>query len=329
MQRVLTTSLDGDTGPHLEILRSAGFDPVVVPRDVDLSVAENLSRQLQGVCAVIAGSEPYPRTVIESARDLRVISRTGVGYDAVDLAACDAYEIAVATTPGVNHHAVAEHTMALLFGVARGFPGTDRRVREGRWKRIIRPRVMGSTLGIVGLGNIGRAVATRAVGVGMNVVAYDPYPAVEFAETWKVALLPLDELLAMSDYVSLHLPLAADCRKLMNAERFARMKAGSVLINTARGGLVDEAALVDALRSGHLRGAGLDVFETEPLPLDSPLLSLENVLLAGHTAGLDNESWRDTFTMAADTIVQLSRGSWPAERIRNLAQSSGFRWNRS
>ncbi len=326
MPKVLTTSLDGDTGPHFEILKQAGFDVVVVPRDLDLSVPENFSRQLQGVCAVIAGSEFYPRAVLESAGDLRVISRTGVGYDAIDLAACDNRGIAVCTTPGVNHHSVAEHTMALLFGVARGFPETDRRVREGRWKRTMRPRVMGSTLGIVGFGRIGRAVAMRGVGIGMKVLAYDPFPHLELAEMLNVELTGLDDLLKRSDYVSLHLPMSAETHHLMNAKRFAGMKPGSVLLNTARGGLVDEQALVAALKSGHLRGAGLDVFEKEPLPLDSPLLKLDNVLLAGHTAGLDNESWRDTFIMAAETIVMLSRGEWPADRVRNLVGVRDWRW---
>src|SRR3972149_3415022 len=170
------------------MLRAAGFEVAVVPRQIDLSVAENLSAQLKGVSAVIAGSEPYTRTVVESAAQLRVISRTGVGFDAIDLAACDERQVVVATTPGVNHHAVAEHTMALVFGVARGFPETDRRVREGRWKRVMRPRVMGSTLGIVGFGRIGRAVALRAVGVGMKVLAYDPFPHGELAETLRVEL---------------------------------------------------------------------------------------------------------------------------------------------
>jgi phosphoglycerate dehydrogenase-like enzyme len=329
MPKVLTTSLDGDEGPHFEILRAAGFEAVVVPRDIDLSIANNLITQLKGVCAVIAGSESYPRAVIESASELRVISRTGVGFDAIDLAACDDRGVVVATTPGVNHHAVAEHTLALLFGVARGFPGTDRRVREGRWKRIMRPRVMGSTLGIVGFGRIGRAVAMRAVGVGMKVLAYDPFPHHELAETLKVELTGLDDLLERSDYVSLHLPMSAETRRLMNAERFARMKRGSVLINTARGGLVDEPALCAALQSGQLRAAGLDVFEREPLPLDSPLLKLDNLLVAGHTAGLDNESWFDTFTMAAETIVRLSRDDWPAERVQNLKGTSRWRWAKS
>ena len=162
----------------------------------------------------------------------------------------------------------------------------------------------------------------------MKVIAYEPYPPQEFLEQWPVELVSFDDVLTRSDYVTLHCFMSAENRHMMNAETFAKMKPGSVLINTARGGLVDEAALYDALKSGPLRGAGLDVFETEPLPLDSPLLTLDNLLTAGHIAGLDNESQHDTFVMVADTIIQLRDGQWPQERIRNLADVTGWTWER-
>jgi phosphoglycerate dehydrogenase-like enzyme len=187
---------------------------------------------------------------------------------------------------------------------------------------------MGSTLGIVGLGRIGRAVATRAVGLGMNVIAFEPYPNKEFVETWRIGLTDLDDLFSRADYVSLHCPASAENRHLINANSLAKMKAGAVLINTARGGLVDEQALYDALKSGQLRGAGLDVFEVEPLPLGSPLLQLDNILLAGHVAGLDTESHRDTFIMCAETIIDLYKGGWPAECIQNLKGVSNWKWQR-
>ncbi|HXY33770.1 MAG TPA: phosphoglycerate dehydrogenase [Planctomycetaceae bacterium] len=328
MPQVVGTSIDSGFGPHLEILQAAGFGFREVSRTRDLRRNEELIEALAGADAVIAGAEPYSPRVIEALPSLRVISRSGVGFDSIDLAACDRAGVAVCTTPGVNHHAVAELTFALLFGVGRGFPMTDRRVREGKWKRVTGPRVMGSTLGIIGLGRIGQAVATRAIGVGMNVLAFEPQPNAEFVAKWAVQLLPLDELLARSDYVSIHSPLTPDTRHLINARTLARMKAGSVLINTARGGLVDEAALCEALRSGHLRAAALDVFEVEPLPLDSPLLTFDNVLLSGHVAGMDNESKYDTFKMAAETIVALYRGRWPAECIVNLRGVDNWRWAR-
>lgn len=325
--RVLCTSLGAETGPHFDILRNAGFEPVVVDRSVRLWNEENLIRMLDGAVAVLAGSEPYTRKVIASSPELRVIARMGVGFDAVDVAACDEFGVLITTTPGVNHDSVAEHTFALLMGLARDFPRQDMAVRRGKWVRQALPRVQGSTLGIVGLGRIGRAVAWRGVGLGMKVFAFEPNPDRAFCEKWGIEVVPFDDLLARSDYVSLHCPSTAESRHLMNAARIARMKPGSVLINTARGPLIDESALIDALRSGHLRAAGLDVFEQEPLPVENPLVGMENVLLAGHTAGLDQESHRDTFKMGAETIISLSKGiPIPAERIQNHRDVSGWTW---
>ncbi len=328
MDKVLCCSLNSEKGPHLDILKRAGFEVVHRPADANVFNEDVLAELLADCCASVAGSEPYTARVLSRAPKLRVISRSGVGFDAVDVEACDRASVAVATTPGVNHHAVAEHTIALLLGVARGFPDRDRRVRDRRWARLPRPRVMGTTLGIVGLGRIGRAVATRAVGLGMRVIAYEPFPNLEFAEQWGVEIVDLEALLSRSDYVSLHAPMTRENRHLINERTISTMKNGAVLINTARGGLVDEQSLVAALESGHLGGAGLDVFETEPLPLDSPLLSFNNVLLSGHIAGLDIESQHDTFAMVADTIVRLSRGEWPAERIQNLKGVNGWSWRR-
>ena len=325
--RVLLTSLGAETGPHFEILRAGGFDPQVVDRSVNLWDEDNLIRMLDGVVAVLAGSEPHTRRVIEAAPEVRVLARMGVGFDAIDVAACDELGVVVTTTPGCNHDSVAEHTFALLMGIARDFPRQDMGVRRGQWVRQALPRVQGSTLGIVGLGRIGRAVAWRGVGLGMKVLAFEPNPDKAFCEKWNIEVVPLDDLLARSDYVSLHCPASAESRHLMNAERIAKMKPGSVLINTARGPLIDETALVAALKSGHLRAAGLDVFEKEPLPTTSPLIDMENVLLAGHTAGLDAESHRDSYAMAAENIVTLAHGGRPpAERIQNRKSLDGWSW---
>jgi phosphoglycerate dehydrogenase-like enzyme len=327
--RVRCTALNSDEGPHFDLLAGDGFEVLPGNRGENYWQEQALIRELEGCCAVVAGSEPYTRRVLQSLPELRVIARTGVGYDAIDLAAADELGIVVATTPGVNHHSVAEHTIAMLMGVARGFPDQDQRVREGRWKRISYPRVMGCTLGLIGLGRIGQAVATRAAGLGLNLLACEPFPNRPFCEQWKIEIVPLDELLGRSDYVSLHSPSTPETKKLMNAQRLAKMKPGSVLINTARGSLVDEPALIEALQSGRLRAAALDVFDVEPLPLTSPLATMSNVLLAGHVAGLDNESQRDTLLMTADTIRGLRKGEWPAERIQNLKGIPGWRWNRT
>jgi D-3-phosphoglycerate dehydrogenase len=327
MAKVVCTALSTDQGPHVAMLAKEGFDVVDAPRDVNLYEPAQLLPYVRDCVAVVAGSEPWTEKLIAACPKLRVLARTGVGFDAIDVAACDRHRVVIATTPGVNHHAVAEHAFALLLGVARGFPARDQHVRACTWLRASTPRVMGRTLGIVGLGRIGRAVATRAVGLGMKVIAYEPVPQHEFCEQWNIELSSFEDLLKRSDYVTLHLPMSRETKHVMNAKTFALMKPGSVLINTARGLLVDETALVDALVSGHLRGAGLDVFEVEPLPGDSPLLKLDNVLLSGHLAGLDHESHHDTLQMSADTIMSLSNGGWPAERIRNLAGVSNWKWS--
>lgn len=327
MPKAAVFSLNGDQGPHLARLKDAGFEIVFKPEGANLWDEDDLISALSGVSAIVAGSEPYTRRVIENCPDLRVIARSGVGFDAVDLEACNENGIVVTTTPGVNHHAVAEHTISLLMGVARDFPKQDQHVRAGNWIRRAFPRVMGTTLGIVGLGRIGQAVATRARGLGMEVVAFDPYANKEFAFEWQITLTSLDDLYARSDYVSLHSPSTPETLHMINRESLAKMKPGAVLINTARGSLVNEADLAESLRSGHLRGAGLDVFEVEPLPTSSPLLELDNVLLSGHVAGLDIESHNGMFGMCGEIIVTLYTGQWPADEcVQNLPGITDWKW---
>ncbi|MFO0425316.1 MAG: phosphoglycerate dehydrogenase [Planctomyces sp.] len=329
MLRVLCTALNVQEGCHLALFNQAGFQCDVVDRSLDLKDPKALSRAIHGYQAILAGSEPYTAAVLDSSLELRVISRYGVGFDAIDLSACDARGIVVTTTPGCNHHSVAEHAIALLMGIARGFPAADQEVRQGIWTRHARPRVMGSTLGLVGLGRIGQATATRGLGLGMRVIAYDPFPPKSFLSEHGIQSVSLSELLSTSDYVSLHLPVLPETRHVINAQTIEQMKTGSVLINTSRGPLVDETALIAALKSGKLRAAGLDVFETEPLPVESPLLKMPNVLLSGHVAGLDNESHDATCELAAKNIIALHRGEWPAECIQNMKSVKGWKWARS
>jgi len=326
MPTAVSLSLGSGEFPYVQKLVAAGFEVSMCPEDKHPFREDDLIEILDGVSASVAGSEPYTRRVIESSPALRVIARTGVGFDAVDLDACNEHGVVVATTPGVNHHAVAEHTIALLMGVARHFPVQDMSVRKASWVRQANPRVMGSTIGIVGLGRIGRAVATRAHGLGMNIISYDPFANLEFADQWGVELVSLEELYARSDYVSLHSPATDETTHMINADSLAQMKATAVVINTARGALINEPDLIEALNTGQIRGAGLDVFESEPLSADSPLLKMENVLLSGHIAGLDVESHNGMFNMAAEVIVELYNGGWPAECVRNIQDGSNWKW---
>lgn len=326
MPTVVCTGLNAEQGPHWEMLKQAGFEVRMVPRNTDLFQAEQLIPAVQDAHAIIAGSEPYTCETLGKLPNLRAFARMGVGFDAIDCPTCDQRRIVVATTPGVNHHAVAEHTIALLMAVARGFPARDQFVRQGTWIRFGTPRIMGRTIGLVGLGRIGQATATRALGLGMNVIAYDPYPNQEFVKQHKIEMTTLDDLFARSDYVSLHLPMSVENKHLINAKSLAKMKPGAILINTARGLLVDEKALYDALKSGHLAGAGLDVFEVEPLPTTSPLLEFNNVLFCGHLAGLDHESHHDTLVKCAEIIIGLHKGQWPRECIQNLKDVTDWKW---
>jgi phosphoglycerate dehydrogenase-like enzyme len=327
MLKAAVFSLNGEEGPHIATLTDAGFELTFKSAESDLWNEDHLIAEMKGVSAVIAGSEPYTRRVIENCPELRIVARSGVGFDAVDLEACNDKGIVVTTTPGVNHHAVAEHTISLLMGIARDFPKQDQHVRTGSWIRRAFPRVMGTTLGIVGLGRIGQAVATRARGLGMNVVAFDPYANKEFAAEWQIELVSLDDLYARSEYVSLHSPSTPETFQMINKESLEKMKPGSVLINTARGSLIKEDDLIESLQSGHLRGAGLDVYEVEPLPTSSPLLQLDNVLLSGHTAGLDIESHNGMFRMCGEIIVALHKGEWPAaECVQNLPGVTDWKW---
>jgi phosphoglycerate dehydrogenase-like enzyme len=327
MHKVVVTAKISPEGPHNAIFAQGGFSVAFPPADCDPFQEQALIGLLKDVDAVVAGSEPYTKRVIESLPKLRIIARAGVGFDAVDLTACDAAQIPVCTTPGVNHHAVAEHTIALLMAIARGFPELDRKVRENRWDRRSYPRVMGKTLGILGLGRIGQAVATRGVGLGMKVIALEPFPDRAFVNKWNIDLVDLETALARSDFLSLHLPMSRENHHLINRERLAKMKKGAMLINTARGPLINEADLVEALKTRHVAAAGLDVFEVEPLPLESPLLKLDNVLVSGHVAGLDDDSAHDTSKMCAEIIVGLSKGKWPDGCVQNLKSGhDGWKW---
>lgn len=329
MPRVLVTPavIKNQPGPYREVLQAAGLEAVYPTEKLSESLPNPalLIKQLEGISAVLAGSELYNREVLETAR-LRVIARMGVGYDAIDVAAASDVGTLVTIVPGTNHHSVAETTLALLLGVFRGFPLRDQEVRGGVWKRQALPRLAGRTLGLVGLGRIGQAVVPRAVALGLKVIAYDPLPNEAFAGLHGVRLMALDELLAEADIVSLHLPCTAETANLINARTLALMKSGSVLINTSRGGLVDEDALADALSGGKLMAAGLDVFRTEPLPLNSRLLKLDNVLLSPHMGGLDHESLRDMGAMAAQCVADLYQGRWPEGCVVNPECRASWKW---
>ena len=259
---------------------------------------------------LITSPVPVTPRVLDAAPRLKVIVRTGVGYDTIDLQATSARRIPVCITPGANRLSVAELTLGLMLSLARDLPQQIDAVRQGGWKPIMGSELAGKTLGLVGLGQIGKAVAQRARAFEMKVLATDLYPDQEFAAAYEVTFTTLESLLAESDFVSLHLFLNAENRHLINAERLALMKSTACLVNTARGGIVDSAALFDALQSGRLAGAALDTVDPEP-PDDSPLLGLPNVLITPHTGAATNEYRERSAQMAADSVVAALRGEKP------------------
>jgi phosphoglycerate dehydrogenase-like enzyme len=327
MPRVLVTPvvLNQVKGQYYDVLTSAGLEVVYPPQDLSLSDPKNLIAQLQGIDAVMASVEPYDAAILAESK-LRVLARVGVGYDAVDVPSACGCNTLVTITPGTNEHSVAELTISMITGIFRGFPGRQREVESGQWRRRAMPRLAGRTLGLIGLGRIGRAVAPRAQGLGLKVIGFDPLADAQFAQANNVRLCSLAELLAEADIVSLHTPATAETMDLINATTLGQMKQGSVLINTARGALVDENALAAALKSGHLMAAGLDVFKVEPLPLDSPLLELENVLLSPHMGGLDIESLEAMATLAARCIAELYQGHWPEGCVVNCDLREQWKW---
>jgi D-3-phosphoglycerate dehydrogenase len=274
--------------------------------------------QLPGCLASLAGSEPYTRTVIAkaAAEGLKVIARAGVGYDAIDLQAATDHGIAVCYAPGTNQEAVAEHAFMLILALVRNLRWQDAEIRKGKWPRRAVGFLRGTTLGIVGLGRIGKAMALRANAFGFEVLAAEIAPDPGFCEAHNVAVVPFEELLKRSDVVTLHVPKTPLTKNMIRRETLELMKSSAYLVNTSRGGVVHEGDLYDALTANRIAGAALDVFEKEP-PAGNPLFGLENILLTAHTAGVDRKSREDMARVPALAIVKLLAGEWPGEWVVN------------
>lgn len=300
------------------LLRAAGFELIYPTRNVQMTEQEIID-QLPGCVASLAGSEPYTRAVIEAGAKagLKVIARAGVGYDGVDVDAATEHGVAVTFAPGTNQDSVAEHTFMLLLALARNLIVQHNSIAAGQWPRRANQPLRGRTLGVVGFGRIGKAVALRGIAFGMPVIAYDPFWDDAFAAKHGIARVEFDELLPRSDVVTLHMPMLPGTKQIICAKTLARMKPTAYLINTARGGVVNEPDLYDALANKRLAGAGLDVFGEEPPSPDNPLLKLDNVVLTAHTAGVDLQSRDDMARAAAQAIARMLGGEWVGEWVVN------------
>jgi D-3-phosphoglycerate dehydrogenase len=268
-----------------------------------------------GCSGVLVRTAPMSPEVLSAGPNVRVVSRHGAGVDNVDLDYCRLNGIRVTYAPEANTTAVAEHTVGLIVAAAKNMRSCDGSARRGQFA--VRNtdygiELAGKTLGVVGLGRIGRLVGRKmARAFDMRVIGSDPYLASAEQDLDGIARTSLDELLDRADVVSVHAPLTPETRHLIGAEQFKRMRAGAYLVNCARGGVVDEEALVASLEAGHLAGAALDVFETEPLPADHPLTAMENVLLTPHMAAHTQESLDRMASDAADGIVAVLQGREP------------------
>lgn len=290
--------------PHFDVRTVRGQYPTVA----------ELINATREASAILARLATVTRAVIEAAPKLRIIARHGIGVDAVDLNAATEHGVVVTTTGAANASAVAEYTFALLLALARKVPAADAGMRAGDWDRDpqIGLELEGKTLGIVGLGEIGRRVARQGQGFGMRVIAADPHVDEAAAAAAGVALLPLARLLGEADVVSLHMRLDPSTNRIIDRAALAAMKPTAILVNTARGELIDEPALVDALESRRIAGAALDTFAEEPLVRTSALRRLPNVILSPHVAGQTREALVKVGLAAADAIIDELAGRRPA-----------------
>ena len=283
-----------------------------------------LADGLAGAWATIAGSEPYNRELFGAVPELRAVLRWGTGSDAIDIAAATDAGVAVITTPGVNAEAVADMALTLMLACLRRLPLLDEAVRTGAWRTDGPTRdLAGSTVGVVGLGAIGRAVTRRLRAFGCRVLALEPNPDQEFCRQHAVELSDLQTMLPQIDVLTLHAPATATSRGLIGAEQLAALPRHAVVVNTARGELIDQSALVEALHAGRIAAAGLDVFEREPVPPDDPILRAPNTVLSGHVSSYTELGLDRTAQAVLANLRDLLAGRRPASCLNPDAWAAG------
>ena len=314
--QVVITDSDLASTADEQVLREAGLATVRLQARTEEDLIAALAAERAD--ALIVQWAPVSAAVLDAAPACRFISRLGIGIDMIDVGAATGRGVAVANTPDYCVAEVTAHTLAMALWLLRGLGWYDAAVRRGEWSAVGPPaepsRPSATTIGVVGLGRIGAQVADQARSLGFQVVGCDPYATAQPG----VRLVTFEELLRCSDLITLHAPLSAETSRLIRADTIALMRPGALLVNTCRGGLVDEAAVAEAVRSGHLGGVALDVFEAEPLPADSPLRALPNVLLTPHAAWYSPASLADLPVRAARQVVDFLAGL-PVPSIVNPA----------
>jgi phosphoglycerate dehydrogenase-like enzyme len=288
---------------------------------------ENVIRHLRNADAGIIDVEPYGEDIFREISGVTgIVVRFGAGYDKVDLGAASRYGIAVARTTGANTMGVAEMALMLILASRRELKANMERVCSGKWEKSVVNETVGSRIGILGFGAIGRALAGLLQGFGCELLAHDPYPDREAAKTLGVRLVDADELFKTSDVISIHVPYSPETHHFVNAERLSKMKPASVIVNTARGGIIDEDALYDVLSKEKIRGAALDVFSCEPLSPVSPLLKLNNIIMTPHVSSQTMESLWRIYKMAIDIACDFFAGKGSPHILNQDCLGGGKRW---
>lgn len=277
--------------------------------------SEELQALLPEIDGYIAGLDFIDGDALASTNRLKVIARYGAGVDRVDLIAARAKDIIVTNTPGANASAVAELTIGLMLAAARNIPMASNATRQGEWPRLSGISLEGKTIGLLGFGAIGREVARRLQGFGCNIIVHDPFVNAETAKSYSATLKDQTTVISQSDFLSLHVPVVDDTRRMVNTVFLEKMKSGSILINTARGELIDEGALLQALQSGHLHGAALDAFSEEPPDANHPLLQLPQVIATPHTGAHTDGATNAMGRIALNDCLAVLRGNTPEFRV--------------
>ena len=314
---ITTTSFQDTPGKHHDLIAQAGFE--VERARGPLPEAEML-KLVGNHDAIICGDDAFTKAVLAKCLPkLKVLSKYGIGVDKIDLQGATDLKIPVTYCPGVNHVTVSEHTFGLLLALTRLIPQQDAAVKKGEWKRATGRELAGKTFGILGLGRIGKEVAKRAAAFDMKVVAFDLYWDEAFAKQWNIDRKPAaEDVLKASEVVSLHMNLTDENKEFVNAARLGLMKKGAYLLNCARGGLIHQADVAAALKSGQLGGYGADVVEPEPIAKDNPLLAAPNCVLTPHVASRTYESVERQAVMAAENTLRVLAGQAPHAQANKL-----------
>lgn len=313
---LVTPTSYGKNDPRLKIELEAAVGEVIYNTTGKPLTSPEIAKLLPGIDGYIAGLDQIDRAALDKADCLKVISRYGVGIDNVDVLAAVEKGIIVTNTPGANSSSVAELALALMLALARQIPEANKAVHQGKFPRLNGISFEGKTIGILGVGAIGKQLARRLAGFDCQILGYDPIPDLEFCRLHKVELInTIEEILPRADFISLHLPLLPETRGLVNSAFLEKMKKGAYLVNTSRGEVVDEQALLAALQSGHLHGAALDAFSVEPLPADHPLLGLAQVIATPHLGAQTDGATSNMGWFAMKDCLAVLRGEGPKFRV--------------